>query len=217
MSHERSESNEKSYRSGWTLSDAEKMMREMYPAKFPDGRVQFYLGERLLDVTEPVCSLGIQPNQHITVKRASPGVGSPLNLPPVMVNRFSIFTRSHDASPMDPPINFRDLVEQLSQLGFPADKCELALKESFYDPDRAASLLFRKPQAGAYGADSESAPSSRSSLQTLMLQNLQLINDLIRATGKDRAQVVQVLGTLFDQSDCPQEDLEAKALSLLYK
>ena len=48
-----------------------------------------------------------------------------------------------NASAKDPP-NFQDLVLHLTDMGYPKDMCEKALRVSFYNIDRAAELLVMK-------------------------------------------------------------------------
>jgi hypothetical protein len=123
---------------GMAFSDVATILQDQLDTSEP---LEFFYQGTCLAMDRLVGSLDISTEEHITVKvthsRSTATVPRPRRpLPQRDVVRHSV-----------PPPDFYQRVELLMEIGdFSREDCENALRQSFYNPDRASMYLLGEPQ-----------------------------------------------------------------------
>jgi hypothetical protein len=193
----------------------------------PPGEMTFSYGQQKLSLDTSFGSLNIEPDSHILISFGDPN--NPRRLPPSREvpapGTFNIFARSNTYTKQD-PTDFEARVQNLLMFGRTGEsvnwtraQCEKALRESFFDMNRAACYLLTMFGAGPGLAQVELPPKAASAAHPppaaieLVKSQRKLIEELMRETGKGYPLVSQVLAALA--GDLPREQWKSSAIEIL--
>jgi hypothetical protein len=209
------------------LSDAETELRT-HP-NLPPGEITFSYHQQLLSKASSLGSLDIDPDSYILINVAGPLKAKPPRAAPDKRSTkgdptFNVFTRSGAFRKEDPP-DFERRVDALLDLceshEWTRPQCEKALRESFFDPNRAAFYLLTHPETHTLlshsvevlprAASAEPTPPQMNPIEMLRPHKA-LIEELQRTTGVDRDEVIQVVAAL---EEVPEEEWKTRALAIL--
>ena len=147
-----------------------------------------------VDPKTPLTETGAQENDVFLIRFKSPDNSQ---TKPKKKKGFGLPPRTGVKLPTqkDDPPTFDADVQMLMEMGFPKDKCEKALRVSFYNPDRATLYLVENNIPDRAGPENFGVASPDSGPQNVLAQfkpeDLEIINKLANELHMDTVEVSQ--------------------------